>query len=68
MIEVTVSDHTLMSGVHPVICHIDPAIISNPISIISRGSTRLLSRPATSIAIMVPTPRGTISKPASDTE
>ena len=64
---VTASDQASISGVQSVICRADSAIMTKPMNIMMRGSTRLASRPATIMATMVPMPRGAIRMPACAT-
>jgi hypothetical protein len=61
---VTVSDQGPMSGVQPTISRADSASRTKPTNIKMRGSMRLTSLPAASMAIIVPAPRGAINIPA----
>ena len=52
---------------NPVICHSETTVISSPDRMISRLSTRLISRPTRNIAAIVPTPRGAVTSPVVNT-
>ncbi len=67
-IVVVTIDQESTSGVQAVMYQTAIVIITMPPSIKSRGSIRLDSLPAIIIAIIVPTPRGAIRRPASVTE
>ena len=58
-----------MTGIGPIcsekalICHIESAVSRNPNRMMSRASTRLISRPTRNIATIVPRPRGAMTSP-----
>ncbi len=55
------------SGVQPVITQNDQHCRTRPSAASQRGSKRVNTRPPSMMAIMVPIPRGAISRPAVDT-
>ena len=56
------------SSAKPVIIHSDTPISATPMPTSSRASILPVSRPASSIEISVPTPRGAVRKPDCSTE